>query len=38
LVGTGWTIVGSPTVAITSSAQVLAYKTADAAYTLYRVA
>lgn len=38
LVGTGWTIVGSPTVAITSSAQVLAYKIADAAYTLYRVA
>ena len=38
LVGTGWTIVGSPTVAITSSAQVLAYKTADATYTLYRVA
>jgi len=36
--GTGWTLVGSATVAITSSAQVLAYKTADAAYTLYRVA
>jgi hypothetical protein len=38
LVGTGWTLVGSATVAITSSAQVLAYKTGDAAYTLYRVA
>ena len=36
--GTGWTLVGSATVTITSSAQVLAYKTGDAAYTLYRVA
>ena len=36
--GTGWTLVGSATVAITSSAQVLAYKTDVAAYTLYRVA
>jgi len=36
--GTGWTLVGSATVAVTSSAQVLAYKTGDAAYTLYRVA
>ena len=36
--GTGWTLVGSATVAITSSAQVLAYKTDAAAYTLYRVA
>ena len=35
--GTGWTLVGSATVAITSSAQVLAYRTGDAAYTLYRV-
>jgi hypothetical protein len=36
--GTGWTLVGSATVAVTSSAQVLAYKTGDAAYTLYRTA
>jgi len=36
--GTGWTLVGSATVAVTSSAQVLAYKTDVAAYTLYRVA
>ena len=36
--GTGWTLVGSATVAVTSSAQVLGYKTGDAAYTLYRVA
>lgn len=36
--GTGWTLVGSATVAITSSAQVLAYRTAANAYTLYRVA
>ena len=35
--GTGWTLVGSATVAVTSSAQFLAYKTGDAAYTLYRV-
>jgi hypothetical protein len=36
--GTGWTLVGSATVAITSSAQVLAYRTGEATYTLYRVA
>jgi hypothetical protein len=35
--GTGWTLVGSATVAVTSSARFLAYKTGDAAYTLYRV-
>jgi hypothetical protein len=35
--GTGWTLVGSATVAVTSSAQFLAYKTGDATYTLYRV-
>jgi hypothetical protein len=36
--GTGWTLVGSATVAVTSSAQVLAYRTAANTYTLYRVA
>lgn len=36
--GTGWTLVGSATVAITSSAQFTARKTGDGAWTLYRVA
>lgn len=36
--GTGWTIVGSATVAITTSARYLVRKTGDAAYTLYRIA
>lgn len=36
--GTGWTLVGSATVAISTSARYLARKTGDAAYTLYRVA
>lgn len=36
--GTGLTLVGSATVAITSSAQLLAYRTAANTYTLYRVA
>lgn len=36
--GTGWTLVGSVTVAVSSSAQVLAYRTAANTYTLYRVA
>ena len=35
--GTGWTIVGSATVAISTSGRYLARKTGDAAYTLYRV-
>lgn len=36
--GTGWTIVGSATVAISTSARFRARKTGEAAYTLYRVA
>ena len=36
--GTGWTIVGSATVAITSSARYLARKTGAGAWTIYRVA
>lgn len=36
--GTGWTLVGSATVAVTSSAQLLAYRTAANTYVLYRVA
>ena len=36
--GTGWTIVGSVTVAITSSARYLARKTGAGTWTLYRVA
>lgn len=36
--GTGWTLVGSATVAISTSARFLARKTGDAAYTLYRIA
>ena len=36
--GTGWTLVGSATVAITSSAQFIARKTGDSAWSLYRVA
>ena len=36
--GTGLTIVGSATVAITSSAQLLGYRTAANTYTIYRVA
>lgn len=35
--GTGWTLVGSATVAISTSARYLARKTGDAAYSLYRV-
>jgi hypothetical protein len=35
--GTGWTIVGSATVAISTSGRYLARKTGDAAYTIYRV-
>jgi len=35
--GTGWTLVGSATVAITSSARFIARKTATGAWTLYRV-
>jgi hypothetical protein len=35
--GTGWTIVGSATVAISTSGRYLARKTGDAAYTCYRV-
>lgn len=38
LAGTGWTLVGSVTVAITSSAQFMARKTGDGAWTLYRIA
>ena len=37
-VGTGWTLVGSATVAITSSARFLARKTGAGAWTIYRVA
>ena len=37
-VGTGWTIVGSAGVAISTSAQFRARKTSDTTYTLYRVA
>jgi hypothetical protein len=37
-VGTGWTLVGSATVAITSSARYLARKTGAGAWTIYRVA
>lgn len=37
-VGTGWTLVGSATVAITSSARYLARKTGTGAWTIYRVA
>ena len=37
-VGTGWSIVGSVTVAITSSARFTARKTGDTNWTLYRVA
>ena len=36
--GTGWTLVGSATVAITTSARFRARKTGDAAWTLYRIA
>ena len=36
--GTGWTLVGSATVAISTSARYRARKTADAAWTLYRIA
>ena len=36
--GTGWTLVGSATVAITSSAQYLARKTGDGTWTLYTTA
>lgn len=36
--GTGWTLVGSATVAITTSARFRARKTGTAAWTLYRVA
>lgn len=36
--GTGWTLVGSATVAISTSAQFLARKTSATAWTLYRVA
>ena len=35
--GTGWTIVGSATVAISTSGRYLCRKTGDAAYTIYRV-
>ena len=37
-VGTGWTLVGSATVAITSSARYLARKTGAGTWTIYRVA
>lgn len=37
LAGTGWTLVGSATVAVTSSAQFLARKTGDGAWTLYTI-
>jgi AICAR transformylase/IMP cyclohydrolase PurH len=37
-VGTGWTLVGSATIAITSSARYLARKTGAGAWTIYRVA
>lgn len=36
--GTGWTLVGVAVVAVTSSAQFLARKTAVGAWTLYRIA
>jgi hypothetical protein len=36
--GTGWTIVGSATVAISTSARFRARKTGDAAWVLYRTA
>lgn len=36
--GTGWTIVGSATVAISTSAQFIARKTGATTWTLYRVA
>ncbi len=36
-VGTGWTIVGSATVAVTSTANFLARKTGATTWTLYRV-
>jgi hypothetical protein len=36
--GTGWTLVGSVTVAITSSARFLARRTGAGTWTLYRVA
>ena len=36
--GTGWTLVGSATVAITTSARFVARKTGDSAWSLYRVA
>lgn len=35
--GTGWTIVGSATVAVSTSARYLARKTGDAAWSIYRV-
>jgi hypothetical protein len=35
--GTGWSIVGTATVAINTSARFLARKTSDTTYTLYRV-
>lgn len=37
-VGTGWTVVGSVTVAVTSSARFIARKSGDLAWSLYRVA
>jgi hypothetical protein len=36
--GTGWTLVGSVTVAVTSSARFLARRTGAGTWTLYRVA
>jgi hypothetical protein len=36
--GTGWTLVGSATVAVTSSARYLARKTGESTWTLYRAA
>lgn len=36
--GTGWTITGSATVAVTSSAQYQARKTGSGTWTLYRIA
>jgi len=38
LTNTGWTLVGNMAIAITSSAQFIARKTAVGAWTLYRVA
>ena len=35
--GTGWTVVGSATVAISTSGRYLARKTGDAAWSIYRV-